>query len=133
MSAEAGRGGVTIVATAQGRQAVIALLPGRPGPNRFEARVTDVGGAPVAAREATVRWSLPEAGIEPVRTAATAPLPGVYAADDLNLPRTGRWVLRLDLLVDDFTELTFEGEAVIGEPREYGETGHHHTGEIRQP
>ena len=57
--------------------------------------------------------ALPEAGIEPGRHAAAMPRPGVYVAEGLALPRAGRWRLRLDLLVDDFTKLTFEGEIVI--------------------
>ena len=38
------------------------------------------------------------------------PAPGVVAAQDIVLPRAGRWTFRLDLLIDDFTKLTFEGE-----------------------
>ena len=38
------------------------------------------------------------------------PLPGVVVADGVLVPRAGRWRLRLDLLIDDFTKLTYEGD-----------------------
>ena len=77
--------------------------------------MTDAAGAPVAAKEATVAMALPEAGIEPSRFQAAMPRPGVYVAEGLALPRAGRWRLWLDLLVDGFTKLTFEGEFVVSE------------------
>jgi hypothetical protein len=39
--------------------------------------------------------------------------PGVYVADGLPVARPGRWRLRLELLVDDFTRLAFEGDLMI--------------------
>ncbi len=102
--------GVTVVASGRTGQATLTLIPGRVGENRLEAGAADRDGTPVIAREATVAWSLPAAGIEPIRTSASQPLPGVIVADDILLPRPGRWRLRLDLLIDDFTKLTYEGE-----------------------
>ena len=119
-------GGVTIVAAAPGGQATLTLVPGWPGANRLEAWVTDTTGAPVAAKEATVAMALPEAGIEPDRFRAAMPRPGVYVAEGLAVPRAGRWRLRLDLLVDDFTKLTFEGEIVVGEEHDHNAADHHH-------
>ena len=43
------------------------------------------------------------------------PRSGVYIAEGVVVPRAGRWRLRLDLLVDDFTKLTFKGALVVGE------------------
>jgi copper transport protein len=105
--------GLTIVVTAQGRQAALTLIPGRTGANRLEAWVTDAASEPVVAREAVVRLALPEAGIEPARFPATMPQPGAFIASGLPIPRSGRWRLELDLLVDDFTKLTFEGEVAV--------------------
>jgi copper transport protein len=124
-------GGVTVVAAAPGGQATLTLVPGRPGANRLEARVTDTTGAPVAAKEATVAMALPEAGIEPARSRAAMPRPGVYVAEGLAVPRAGRWRLRLDLLVDDFTKLTFEGELVVGTEHDHHAGEHHHASEMR--
>ncbi len=104
---------VTVATFTQGRQALLTLSPGRPGTNRLEAWVTDADGGPVAAREARLRLALPEAGIEPSRVPVTMPRPGAYAADGLAILRPGRWRLRLDLLIDDFTQLTFEAEIVV--------------------
>ena len=104
------------------------LTPGRPGANRLKAWVTDTSGAPIAAEEATVAVALPEAGIEPNRFRATTPRPGAFVAEGLAIPRAGRWRLRLDLLVDDFTKLTFEGEIVVGEEHDHDTGDHHHPG-----
>ena len=110
---------MAIVAAAPGGQATLTLVPGRPGANRLEAWATDTSGAPITAKEATVAVALPEAGIEPNRFRATMPRAGVYVAEGLAMPRAGSWRLRLDLLVDDFTKLTFEGEIVIGEEHDH--------------
>ena len=94
-------------------QAVLTLIPGRAGANRLEAWVTDRDGAPRLAREASVDWAMPKAGIEPEHRAASLPVPGVVAAPGIVLPRAGSWTFRLDLLIDDFTKLTFEGELAV--------------------
>ena len=120
--------GVTIIVAARDDQATLTLLPGQPGTNRLEAWVTDASGVPVAAKEATVSTALPEAGIEPARSQAAMPRPGVYVAEELAIPRAGRWRVRLDLLVDDFTKLTFEGEIMVGN---HDDPDHHHGSEER--
>ena len=107
--AELDPGALSVVVAAPGGQATLTVLPGRTGTNRLEAWVTDANGAPVSAREGTLSWSLPTAGIERARLPVALPAPGVATAAGLVLPRGGRWLLRLDLLIDDFTKLTFEG------------------------
>ena len=83
---------------------MLTLLPrDARGLNRLEAWVTDAQGMPIAAMSAGARLASPEAGIEPSHWPAVMPHPGVYVAEGLALPRGGRWMLRLDLLVDDFT------------------------------
>jgi copper transport protein len=101
--------GVTVVASSRGGQATITLLPGRVGANRVEATVVDRDGLPIVARSAELIWSMPEGGFEPLHIAAALPLPGVATGGPMTMPKPGRWRLRLDLLVDDFTKLTFEG------------------------
>ena len=71
--------------------------------------IVDRDGKPVRAREASLSWSLPEAGIERSRAAMELPAPGVAIATGLIMPRGGRWRLQLELLIDDFTKLTFVG------------------------
>ena len=108
-SAAAAEEGVTIVAPGRGGQATITLHPGGTGPNRLEAMVVDRDGLPIVARSAELFWSMPDAGIEPLRLAASLPLPGVVVAAPIEIAVPGRWLIRLDLLVDDFTKLSFEG------------------------
>lgn len=102
-------GALTVVVAAPAGQATLTLLPGRTGTNRLEAWVTDRDGGPIQAREASLSWSLPDAGIESSRAAMNLPAPGVATAAGLVMPRGGRWKLQLDLLIDDFTKLTFVG------------------------
>lgn len=104
---------VTIVAAGRGGQATFTLLPGRMGSNRLTAWVTDLDGVPIRAREAAIRWSLPVGCLEPFVVAADVPAPGVIEAADLDLPRPGRWQVRLELLIDDFTKLSFEAELAV--------------------
>jgi copper transport protein len=111
---EAAEDGVAVVVAAPGgARAVLTLLPGQPGANRLEGWVTGPDGTPLTAREAQLRLGLPEAGIEPARFPAAMTRPGVYVADGLPVARPGRWRLRLELLVDDFTRLAFEGDLMI--------------------
>jgi copper transport protein len=102
--------GVTVVVPGPGGQATLSLLPGRRGRNRLEAGVVDRDGAPVLAREGSLSWSTADGSFQPARASVSLPAPGAVIAEDIMLPRAGRWRLRLDLLVDDFTMLTFEGE-----------------------
>ena len=116
---------VTVLVTSRHGRAEITVSPGRRGVNRIEAVVTDASGALLTAQEASVEVAAPEAGIEAARTVAVMLGPGHYVAHGLALPLSGRWHLRLDLLVDDFTKLRFEGEVVLEEAGEDGVEGHH--------
>ena len=109
-SAAAAEESATIVASGRNGQATITLRPGRVGANRLEAMIVDRDGLPVVARSAEVAWSMPAAGFEPLRLAASRPQPGLVAASPVDLPAPGRWRVRIDLLIDDFTKFSFEGE-----------------------
>lgn len=113
ISRTAAPAGITAVIAAPGGQAVVTLLPGRVGANRLEAWVTDSAGTPITAKEARILLSLPGAGIEPWRVLAAMPQPGVYTADGLFLPLAGRWRLRIELLIDDFTRQRLEGDLTL--------------------
>jgi copper transport protein len=113
---EAAEPGITVLLAARGQVATVTLLPGRPGANRLLATVADPAGAPLAAQAASVILALPAAGLEPARYPLAMARPGVYQDDALLLPRAGRWQLRLELLIDDFTKLTFAGDLVLPAP-----------------
>lgn len=102
--------GLTAVTFRDGRQAAITVLPGRAGLNRIEAYVTGVDGRPLAARTALLELSAPALGLGPIRRDARAVVAGVWLVEDAALPRPGRWAVRLDLLIDDFTTLVFTTE-----------------------
>ena len=102
--------GISVVAAGSAGQALLTLLPGRAGANAMEAWIIDREGVPLTGREATFVWALPSAGIEPSRVRTIFTAPGLLTVPHVPLPRPGRWQLRLDVLVDDFTKLTFEGD-----------------------
>lgn len=109
----AAESGVTVVAGGRGVQAGLTLIPGRPGANRLEIQLATPEGVPLAARAVDLAWSLPEAGLGPLRVAAETTAPGIALAKGFALPRAGRWRLRLGVLVDDFTKLDIEAEIDI--------------------
>lgn len=102
--------GRTLVIATPAGQATLSLLPGRAGSNRLEAQIMDGNGEPILAREGSIAWSLAAAGIERQQAALVLPAAGVATATGLALPRGGRWQLRLELLIDDFTKLIFAGQ-----------------------
>src|SRR5215207_9881081 len=83
--------GVTMVALGPGGQATLSLLPGRSGRNRLEAGVVDREGAPVLVREGALSWSKADGSFEPAQVTVLLPAPGAVTADDIVLPRAGRW------------------------------------------
>lgn len=100
----------SLALSAHGHLAVLTLRPGTIGLNRAELLVAGPDGKVVPGKAATLRASLPEAGLEPLRLQAVATDAGGWTVGGLDLLRPGRWALRLDLLVDDFTQLRFATE-----------------------
>ena len=72
--------------------------------------VLDGESEPLAAKEVMVSFSNPAVGIEPIRRAATGLGEGRWRIDDLRLPVSGRWHLRLDILVGDFDRAILEDD-----------------------
>ena len=50
----------------------------------------------------------PAAGIEPVRRAAVHAGDGHWRVDGLRIPVAGQWIVRVDLLIDDFDKIVLE-------------------------
>jgi copper transport protein len=100
------------VAEAPGVRLRIALEPGRIGVNRLIADLTGPAGETIAAREVTVALSLPEQAIEPLERTARAEQ-GRFIADDIHMPLSGRWHVRVDALVGDFDKLSFFAEIAV--------------------
>jgi copper transport protein len=99
-------------AAARGHNLALMATPAAVGPNRIDLYLTDGQGRPVSAQAAESAFALPEMGIEPLRAAAAAVETGHFAAR-INLPLAGEWRVRADLLVDDFTKLSFQARIVV--------------------
>ncbi|PWC37988.1 hypothetical protein TSO352_09390 [Azospirillum sp. TSO35-2] len=94
--------------------ALVDVNPAVPGVNGVQVHLQDAQGQPLAAREVTLEWELPAAGVAPLRRTLSVLGPGLFGADDVTLPLSGRWSLRLDVLVDEFDKQMFRTELPIG-------------------
>ena len=74
------------------------------------ARISVLDGEfrPLAAKEVTLVLSSASAGIEPLRRAGVALGDGAWRIDDLRLPVAGQWLLRVEILIDDFDKAVLE-------------------------
>lgn len=74
-------------------------------------RLTDPAGRPLAVQGLTLALSNPQAGIEPLRRAASRLDDGRWRVETGPLPSSGggHWRLGLEILVDDFDQVTLEG------------------------
>lgn len=104
----AAREDYAVQAAAPGGQLLLVVAPARIGPNRIDLHLMDGAGQPLDALEAELRLSLPEQEIEALRAGAERLSPGRFVAREVALPLAGTWLARADLLVDDFTKLTFQ-------------------------
>lgn len=87
----------------------LSVTPGHAGP--VEARIVIMTGdfGPLDAREVTLVLSKPDAGIEPLKRAATKSDDGTWRVNGLVIPFGGKWNARLDILISDFDMAQIEG------------------------
>ena len=70
--------------------------------------ILDGGFAPLPAKEVTLFFAKPDAGIEPLRMPATRIEGASWRVDDVQLPLAGIWQVRVEILVSDFEKITLE-------------------------
>jgi copper transport protein len=97
---------------AQGHNLVLVATPAAVGDNRIDLYLTDGLARPVGAKAAEMFWGLAGMGIEALRVDAAAIESGHFQGR-ANLPLAGEWHVRADLLVDDFTKLSFQARIVV--------------------
>jgi copper transport protein len=68
---------------------------------------------PLAAKEITLVFSNPAAGVEPMRRTATRESDFLWRVDDLQVPLAGRWRLRVEILINDFEKVALEDEVEL--------------------
>jgi copper transport protein len=82
------------LAGASGRKIAVNILDGQFGP--------------LAAKEVTLFFAKPDAGIEPLRMPATQIEGAAWRVDRLHFPLPGVWQVRVEILVSDFEKVTLE-------------------------
>jgi copper transport protein len=91
----------------------LTLTPGRVGRSDGELTIRDGNYQPMTPKEVTLVFSQPASGIEPLRREATSVGEDRWRIDDVVLPTPGRWRLRIEVLIDDFTQVSLEDDVLI--------------------
>ncbi|TIP24730.1 MAG: copper resistance D family protein, partial [Mesorhizobium sp.] len=86
----------------------LRITPGHVGPVAASIVIMTGDFGPLDARQVTLVLSKPDAGIEPIKRAATKRGDGTWRVDGLVIPVPGRWTARLDILVSDFEMVKIE-------------------------
>ncbi|TIR01994.1 MAG: copper resistance D family protein, partial [Mesorhizobium sp.] len=86
----------------------LSITPGHVGPVAASIVIMTGDFGPLDANQVTLVLSKPDAGIEPIKRAATKRDDGTWRIDGLVIPVPGRWTARLDILVSDFEMVKIE-------------------------
>jgi copper transport protein len=90
--------------------AQIEIAPVRLRGAHVTLEVLDGELRPLAAKEVTLAFSNPAAGIEAVRRTATSEGDAQWRIDNLRIPIAGRWRLRVEILINDFEKVVLEDD-----------------------
>jgi copper transport protein len=82
----------------------ITITPGQSGPVKVAIAIESPELQPFPAKGVSLALVSPAAGIEPIHRAARQASDGNWSIDDLTIPRSGRWLLTVSILVTDFQE-----------------------------
>lgn len=92
----------------QRAMAQVALIAVRARDPRVNIEVLDGDFSTLKVKEVTVTLANPAAGIEPMRRAAAPVADGRWRVEGLRIPVAGKWIVRVDLLIDDFEKIVLE-------------------------
>ncbi|MDN5928175.1 MAG: copper resistance CopC/CopD family protein [Hyphomicrobiales bacterium] len=104
---------VSVHIHAERAMASVTVSPGRAGTVSVSAFVVGGDLAPLDAREVTLSFSMPSAGIEPIRREARKLDQGQWRVDGLRLPVAGQWDVSVDILISDFESVTLKSEITL--------------------
>lgn len=93
--------------------AQIEFEPVRARGARVGVLLLDAELRPLAAKELTLVFSYPAAGIDAFRRPAISEGDASWRIDDVRIPVAGRWRLRVEILVDDFEKLAIEDQVEL--------------------
>jgi copper transport protein len=91
----------------------LSITPGHVGPVAASIVIMTGDFGPLDAKQVTLVLLKPDAGIEPIKRAATKRDDGTWRVDDLVVPVPGRWTARLDILISDFEIVKIEAPVDI--------------------
>lgn len=90
--------------------AQLSITPVRGRDPRVDLQVLDSTLNLFPVKEVTVTIANPAAGIEPVRRAAALGRNGQWHVHGLRIPIAGQWVVRVELLIDDFDKVVLDDD-----------------------
>ncbi|MGN6773401.1 MAG: copper resistance CopC/CopD family protein [Rhizobiaceae bacterium] len=93
--------------------ASLTVSPGRAGPVSVSAFIVGGDLEPLDAKGVTLSFSMPSAGVEPIRREARKLDAGQWRIDGLRLPVAGRWDVSVDILISDFESVTLKSEITL--------------------
>jgi copper transport protein len=88
----------------------VLMSPGHVGADSFVLQLMDGEGNRLKAREATLTLSLPGRGVAPLVRKATSGADGYWHVNDVPIPYSGRWHVRIDALMTGSEKITLEDE-----------------------
>jgi copper transport protein len=91
----------------------VTFEPSRGTTRRVTVIVLTGDGVPLAAKEVALVLANPQAGIEPVRRAATSVGNSSWRIDRLEVPFAGTWSVRVEILISDFERIAIEREVEL--------------------
>jgi copper transport protein len=94
----------------QRAMAQLTITPVRARPPHINIQVLDAELQPLAVKEVTLSLANPAQKIEPVRLSAAQIGALQWRVDGLRVPMSGQWVVRVDLLIDEFEKVVLEEE-----------------------
>ena len=103
---------VSVHLHSQAAMADVSVQPGRAGPVAVSIYPMTADFTPMDAKEVTLVMSKVDAGLEPLRRAATR-IDGVWRIDDVQIPLAGVWQIRVDILISDFEIAKLSGEVLL--------------------
>ena len=86
----------------------VRFEPVQAGARTATLAIWDGNFAPLAAKEVTLVLVKPDAGIEPLRIPAAHVADSTWRVEGLRLPMTGRWRVRVEILIDDFNKVAVD-------------------------
>jgi copper transport protein len=88
----------------------LEIEPAGANGRRIIVTVLDGEFRPLLAKEVTLFFSSAASGIEPLRLSATHVEGTVWSIENVALPATGRWQVRVEILLNDFEKVSIEDE-----------------------